>query len=173
MEYQALRTKDFDELWKEIWSNSTDDKSVEHNLEYYRAKEQFTILKEYILPQIAHRINITYNVPEWGFPKGKRNGGESNLECAIREFEEESGLEESDYIVLDRLYPLIENITGSNGVNYKHVYYIGLLNPDLNKTKIKINQNNIQAYEIGDIGMFSIDEFYKLIRDFLEIKKAT
>jgi ADP-ribose pyrophosphatase YjhB (NUDIX family) len=170
-EYINLQTKDFDEQWKMIWSNNEIPETVDHNSDYYRAKEQFGILKELILPQISHRINITYPVAEWGFPKGKRNGNESNIDCAKREFEEETGLNDSDYVVLDRLYPLIENVVGSNGVNYKHVYYIGLLDPDINKTEIKINQDNIQAYEIGDIGLFSTDESYKMIRDYNNERK--
>ena len=36
-----------------------------------------------------------------GFPKGRRNLGESDQDCAIREFEEESGFKSKDYVILN------------------------------------------------------------------------
>ena len=40
-----------------------------------------------------------WKTPEWGFPKGRRNMKETNLECSKREFMEETGLEESEFNV--------------------------------------------------------------------------
>ncbi len=37
-------------------------------------------------------INITYTDTEWGIPKGRRNNKESDLEVALREFEEETNV---------------------------------------------------------------------------------
>ena len=34
---------------------------------------------------------------EWGFPKGRRNFQESDIQCACREFEEETGLTDKDH----------------------------------------------------------------------------
>jgi len=44
----------------------------------------------------------------WGFPKGKKDEGESDLETATRELREETGLEVVRFISQD---PLIENYT--------------------------------------------------------------
>ena len=65
---------------------------------YQKAEEQFNFFKTYILPQISHKINISYNYPEWGFPKGRKNENETNLDCAKREFIEETGLSNDDFI---------------------------------------------------------------------------
>ena len=162
-EYENILTKEFDELWKEIFNNKT--------TEYNRAKEHFNLLRTYIIPQIKHRINIIYDYPEWGFPKGKRNNNESNIECAKREFEEETGLNESNYTLLDRLFPLIEMVKGSDGVNYKHVYYIGLLNNNFDKSTLKLPTINPNSdidfnYEIGDIQLYSIEKSLTIIRDY-------
>jgi hypothetical protein len=169
-EYNNILTNSFDELWEDIWQINA--YKLEFKSEYNRAKEQFMFFKTYILPQIQHKINVVYNVPEWGFPKGKRNNNETNLECAIREFEEETGLEKSDYIVLDRLYPLIEYIKGSNGIEYKHVYYIGLFNNNFDvKTINKKTRNIYQQFEIGDINIYNSEQINDIIRSYDVEKK--
>lgn len=156
-EYRDLKNKTFDELWIDINGNK--------NL-YDKAKEQFNILINYIIPQIEHKIIITYEYPEWGFPKGKRNNNETNIECAKREFYEETGLRENDYIILDRLYPLIENMRGSNDLYYKHVYYIALFNQNFDTSTIRLDNNYIQTIEIGGIGVYSLNETLKILRDY-------
>jgi 8-oxo-dGTP pyrophosphatase MutT (NUDIX family) len=163
-EYTKLTTNTFDELWEDIWGSNAF--KPEFIYDYLKAKEQFHFFKEYLLPQINYRINITYKVPEWGFPKGKRNNLESNFDCAKREFEEETGLNESNYELLDRLYPLVENIKGSNGINYKHVYYVALLKNTPKIPNIKIGNNSNQNFEIGDIGSFNIDHTLHILRDY-------
>jgi 8-oxo-dGTP pyrophosphatase MutT (NUDIX family) len=162
-EYDNLQTHDFDTLWNNIWNHTTSQKN--YGNEYDRAKEQFNLLKNYILPQISHKINVTYSVPEWGFPKGKRNNLESNIECAKREFEEETGLTSSDYELLDRLYPLYENIKGSNGINYRHIYYIAILNSSFNSANLIVN-NKGQFAEIGDIGLFNVKSVENIVRKY-------
>lgn len=165
IEYNNILNNSFDELWEDIWQINA--YKLEFRNEYNRAKEQFIFFKTYILPQIQHKINIVYNVPEWGFPKGKRNNNETNLECATREFEEESGLEKSDYVILDRLFPLIEYIKGSNGIEYKHVYYIGLFNNNFDTKTINKKAKNIhQQYEIGDIGIYNSEQINEIIRSY-------
>ena len=189
-EYTNLITKSFENLWYDIW------KKNEYTIEYYKAEEQFNILKNYILPQIEYKLNVVYLEPEWGFPKGKRNNNETNLECAKREFEEETGLTSDKYEILDRLYPLIENITGSNDINYKHIYYIAILKPDITyKTETlrhdktshftgtmnrgtafsqpsvyydqAINTNEINNnFEIGDIGLYNIENTLDILREY-------
>ena len=157
IEYNYLINKTFDELWTEINGNM--------NI-YDKAKEKFNILINYIIPQINNRINIVYNNPEWGFPKGKRNNNETNIECAKREFYEETGIRENNYIILDRLYPLIENMKGSNDLYYKHVYYIALFDLNFDMSSIKLDSNYNQTIEIGGIGIFSLNETLKILREY-------
>jgi 8-oxo-dGTP pyrophosphatase MutT (NUDIX family) len=163
-EYENILNLEFKDLWLDIWGPNAFENSS--NIDYDKTKEHFIFFKEYVLPQIMHRINIIYDNPEWGFPKGKRNELETNIECAQREFEEETGLMETDYLLLDRLYPLIENIKGSNGINYKYIYYIAILNTNFDINNLKINKNENQQMEIGDIGLFNIDQTTNIIRDY-------
>ena len=39
--------------------------------------------------------------PEWGFPKGRRNNKEKDINCAIREFYEETNFDNQDYQILN------------------------------------------------------------------------
>lgn len=162
-EYEKIVSSNFDDLWTDIWGKNGFKTNFLN--EYNHAKEQMRFLRNYILPQISHKINITFDHPEWGFPKGKRNNDETNLECAKREFEEETGLTEENYVLLDRLYPLVENIKGSNGINYKHVYYIALFNKNTDLNNIKIDKSK-PNYEIGDIGLYNINNSMELLRDY-------
>jgi 8-oxo-dGTP pyrophosphatase MutT (NUDIX family) len=87
---------------------------------------------------------------EWGFPKGRRNYRESDYKCAIREFKEETNLENKDFCMLTKIRPLEETITGTNGKKYKYVYYVGMINNSENELEID-KTNPDQVSEIGDI----------------------
>jgi 8-oxo-dGTP pyrophosphatase MutT (NUDIX family) len=57
--------------------------------DYAQSREKFNALDRVSLM----RNNISeYTEPEWGFPKGRRMRGESDLACAIREFDEETNI---------------------------------------------------------------------------------
>ena len=163
-EYNKFITNDFDILWKDILG----DNCFESNLlyDYLKAKEKYIFFKKYIFQQIQHKINIIYNDQEWEFPKGKKNNNESNIKCIKREFYEETGIDESKYEILDRLVPLIENIKGSNGINYKHIYYIALLKSNTQIETIKLNFNINHNFKIGDIGLYSINKISNKLRDY-------
>ncbi len=161
-EYIDLITKSYDKLWQNIWGKT--GTNFETNTDYIKGFEQFRLLRENIIPQISHKINIKYTEPEWGFAKGKRISLETNIECAKREFFEETGLSESDYDLLDRLYPMIETVVGSNGITYRHIYYIALLKSDIDTNSLKNNINS--NFEIGDIKSISIENSINILRDY-------
>jgi len=166
-EINKIKTVKFRSLWNEICNNelNTFDQIYEYNL----SKFKFDFVKKY-LNKIIDNIKIKYEDAEWGFPKGRRNDHESNLTCAIREFEEETGIQKNNIIILDRLFPLIEESKGSNNKNYKMLYYIGILID--NNTETKIDDTNInQYYEIGDIKFLTYLDALKSIRDYNIEKK--
>ena len=61
---------------------------------------------------------------EWGFAKGRRNIGESDIVCAQREFYEETGFPRSVALSIDEADVHEETFVGSNSMTYRHVYYI-------------------------------------------------
>lgn len=92
-------------------------------LHYESSKAKFARVKQ--SPHFAKlRQLVHYAEPEWGFPKGRKTPGEDNLQCALREFVEETDLRPEDLQLLDRVLPLAENYVGTDGHNYRHVYYL-------------------------------------------------
>lgn len=111
---------------------------------------------------IYSMINSNFEVPEWGFAKGRRNNRERDIDSAEREFQEETGFRKGEYNIIHQLDKIDEVFIGSNNINYKHTYFIA--HCPFNKTP-KVNQNNKhQAYEVGDIGWFTFEECYEMFR---------
>lgn len=167
-EINLISTKTFDELWCEIWNN---DINRINNIkrEYNYAKTQFEKLKmcedsELDLNFFINNVTPLYKFNEWGFPKGRRDRNESTLECAIREFSEETGIDKSKLKIINEIDPIEENLIGTNGIPYRHIYYIAEIHDDLIPN---ITNNN----EIGDIGYFNLNESNELIREYHKEKK--
>jgi 8-oxo-dGTP pyrophosphatase MutT (NUDIX family) len=115
--------------------------------------------------------DVVYNFkePEWGFPKGRRNLKEKNIECAKREFEEETNILIDDYNIIN-MTPLEETYLASNNLKYKHIYYISQIKNKNTLLSLDKN-NNEQNIEIGNISWFNFDEALLIIRDYNIEKK--
>lgn len=145
-----------------------------YSQEYCESKTKFNLLKNstnqdsYLnLKYYTQNISPLFDNPEWGFPKGRRNGKiEDNMTCACREFEEETGYSRTEYCILDKIIPIDEKMIGTNNVRYKHVYYLSLNNCDTNKTFKNYDKN-----EIGEIKWFTYEEANKNIRPYHTEKK--
>jgi 8-oxo-dGTP pyrophosphatase MutT (NUDIX family) len=133
--------------------NPSDDENSDIPLDLY-------FYTKYIKPR--------WDKPEWGFPKGRRDKRtEENLSCACREFEEETGYKNNEYDVLNKIEPIEEKMVGTNGVSYKHIYYLAINSCDRNT-----QQRAYDVYEIGDIKWFTYDEAMSHIRPYhIEKKK--
>ena len=96
--------------------------------------------------------------PEWGFPKGRRNFQENDLQCAIREFSEETGFPKNKISVIKNLIPLDEIFTGSNFKSYKHRYFLAY-------SKYK-EENKFQKSEVSKLKWMTLDDAIKAIRPY-------
>lgn len=122
----------FEDLWKDLWQVSSTCGS--YMKEYYDAHRKFHVLRAAgtlarLLREAATHdgVHPPFDEPEWGFPKGRRNLTETDVECALREFTEETGLQASSIDMVKELGQHEETFTGTNGVRYRHVYYIARL----------------------------------------------
>jgi 8-oxo-dGTP pyrophosphatase MutT (NUDIX family) len=101
---------------------------------------------------------------EWGFPKGRKKLKEADVDCAIREFCEETQLNNTDIEIDTAIAPFQEIFFGTNDILYKHVYYIAkIIN---NNAEISLDNNCIeQIREIRSLKWFSEKEVLEHIKN--------
>jgi 8-oxo-dGTP pyrophosphatase MutT (NUDIX family) len=158
-EQNYILSKTFNELWQCVWGESSIIKS--HKSDYESSEKKFIVIKDKLNELIADNKS-NWIEPEWGFPKGRRNPHESDINCAIREFQEETGLSRQDFTIIQNTYPITETFFGSNQVHYCHKYYIAICNKSI---EVEMNMNNLHmTREIGDIKWCSLDEAITKIR---------
>jgi 8-oxo-dGTP pyrophosphatase MutT (NUDIX family) len=152
---------DFDELWKSVWGELP---IRSHKHDYENSKEKYNIMMENkLLHCLLKETKSEFAEPEWGFPKGRRNPGEDDIICAMREFYEETGLTKNAYSLLKFMDPLEESFFGTNRIHYSHKYYLAICPED---QEVKLNENNHHMIrEIGNIGWFSLEEALDKIRN--------
>jgi|688.fasta_scaffold482716_1 hypothetical protein len=151
-EISMIKTLDFQLLWDELWQKTAYSKSF--TKEMNSSNKKFNHLKSI---NFFESVNTVYDTPEWGFPKGRRNKYEKNIDCAIREFTEETNFK--TFKIFDRINNLSETFNGTNNIEYKHIYWLaGTEKPDI--------EFDNDTYEVGNIGWFTIDEVLKLFRPY-------
>ena len=84
---------------------------------------------------------------------------------ATREFYEETRINKHDIQILENINPFEEIFFGTNGIMYKHVYYIAkLINEDL---EVKVDENCIeQIREIRAIKWYNSSEVISHIKSY-------
>ena len=175
-EINRITTTDFDTLWCKLWMlrGSESRRKETFRREYQTSKEKFSRIQkgyyvgdifvniEYILENLENKWTET----EWGFPKGRRNVRESDIDTANRELREETGIKMDDYFIYRNIKPFEEVFLGSNNVIYKHVYFLGRYTSD--KPILLDKTNRQQISEIGAIEWMNFNEIKKRIRYYNE-----
>ena len=98
-----------------------------------------------------------------GFPKGRRNHLELDIDCALREWEEETGYKRTSIDLIQNISPFEETFTGSNYKSYKHKYYIALF---LGDDKEDILEENYDKTEVGKLEWKTYEESKRVIRPY-------
>jgi 8-oxo-dGTP pyrophosphatase MutT (NUDIX family) len=173
VEKNRILNNTFNDLWKMMWGQTTN--SQYRNEEIVSCKK-FDLLNNGNLTNEDDnnsKINVAYFVnksvtswqeTEWEFPKGRKNLQENDLECAVREFEEETGLSKHNYKVLENVLPFEETFIGTNYKAYKHKYYLAFLTEDC-------NLSNFQSSEVSKIEWKTLDDCLNSIRPYNLEKK--
>ena len=164
-EIDKISQLNFDLLWDSLWKSTSKNKVFQK--EYKLSKELFEelIINEIMIDIL--KIKPKYNFPEWGFPKGRRNIFEKNIDCALREFEEETSISQDKINLLTKINCVNEEYVASNNISYKHIYYLGYVNSDNIDNKVL---EDFSTYEVGKIGWFTWEEATNLIRDYYQEK---
>lgn len=98
---------------------------------------------------------------EWGFPKGKKEKFETELDCALRELYEETGINR-EMITIDNEQKFIE-LRNEGEKEFIYEYYVGYLCEDFNIETVKK-----QEKEISKVGLFPINDCIKKIRHYFK-----
>jgi 8-oxo-dGTP pyrophosphatase MutT (NUDIX family) len=160
-EHHRILMMNFEDLWHSVWGSG----SVTHKTDYENSKLRYIELAGEDgrgIHRIIEANPSAWDEPEWGFPKGRRNPRESDIRCALREFEEETNISRSQIQIIANVQPLTETFLGSNHVHYCHKYYLGLCSPT---TVAELNIHNPHMFrEIGAICWLPLDEALQKIR---------
>ena len=196
-EKDKVMNLDFVSLWNYLWGNMKENeinkdhatKISNFDNEKKHAENKLKTLKEgvylendtYNLKQLIEMSDTNWSDPEWEFPKGRKNIGENDIECAFREFVEETGYTYNDLVLLRNLVPFEEIFIGSNYESYKNKYFVCsfvsnnmesntgiVLSPD---ETANISINMFDKYEISEVKWFSYSECLKHIRIYNHEKK--
>jgi 8-oxo-dGTP pyrophosphatase MutT (NUDIX family) len=163
-EKHNLLTKTFDEIWGELWVNH-DSKCFKN--EYELAYKKF---KKLNIKELIQKSPYSFEYTELGFPKGRRNMKETNIACAEREFFEETGYDKSCYDFIKNYPTIHEEFRGTNGIKYRHIYYLVKMKDGIPPPKIDY-KNKIQTGEVQNIGWLTYDECISVIRPYDVAKK--
>jgi len=179
-ERSLLMQSSFNDLWNHVWYQAF---LPRHTQEYYEARNKFeTLVKGFTTSAATERfVNLErlirttrseFNEPEWGFPKGRRRLREEDLDCAVREFCEETGFRKDDLRICKEIKEFSEVFYGTNAILYSHVYFCAEMVGD-SSAAIVVDPTNInQAREVRQILWFPADQVMKRIRDHNRERKA-
>jgi 8-oxo-dGTP pyrophosphatase MutT (NUDIX family) len=169
-ERELLLVDYFDDLWNKVWYQPFIPKQTQEFLDakdrFIKLRKGFYIQNEFItMYKLLRTVETKYTEPEWGFPKGRRRLKEKDVDCAIREFCEETGFQPNELNVFEN-YPSYEEIFyGTNDIQYRHVYYIATLTTDPFRRIIIDPNNPHQAREVRQVAWFSAEDVLKKIRE--------
>jgi len=170
VERQKLLTMDFEEIWHQLWGSDTEC-SQRYAHDRVISKQKLAELRggiegsdgtKYTLADLLRQEPVIYDTPEWGFPKGRRDPYETDLQCAFRELEEETSITEDELWKATNVSPFIEQFYGSNNIHYRHTYYLAQY---IGKRDITFDAlNEEMAREIGNLSWKSLDDALLILR---------
>ena len=169
-EKQRLLNEPFDELWKNMWGETS---ISQYKNEEISSRKKMDLIKLGViinnkiitLEDIIKQSTTEWSETEWEFPKGRRNYKEKDIDCALREFEEETGIDSSKLTIVENLLPFEEIFIGTNHKSYKHKYFLAFMNSQDDYL------NNYQITEVSKLEWKSFDKCLEAIRPYNLEKK--
>jgi ADP-ribose pyrophosphatase YjhB (NUDIX family) len=118
---------------------------------------------ESLLKLVDNSITVLTHAP-WEFPKGRKNYNmESDIECAVREFEEETNIKKSKYILLPDLVRNQSYI--SNNTQYINKYFVAFIKDESYNPCMDLHCNSMVC-EVKNIDFMPITEIKLLKGNF-------
>jgi len=169
-ERERLLNDDFEDIWHDLWGSDM-EMSQRYAHDRITSKQKLSEVRSgvelangvtYTLADLLRQEPNYYETPEWGFPKGRRDPYETDIQCAFRELEEETGIHEDELWKTTNVSPFIEQFYGSNDIHYRHSYYLAQY---IGSRSISFDVlNSEMTREVGDISWKGLDEALVLLR---------
>lgn len=148
--------------WNQLWEIAgTTRRNKDHSEQAFKLIDISTIIDQ---------TSCNYIDADYIIPKGRLKCNESIVDCAVREFSEESGYNTFDVHVLLHIPPFEEEFIGVNGNKYKNVYFTAELKSSAN-IRIPLHEIREQVKEVKNLGWFTMEESMGIIRDCHFLKK--
>lgn len=163
-EKKRIIEQNFKTLWNNLWQTTHSSGSSLYKSEEELSRSKFNKIKggERLQLIIQRSDNCEkWDVPEWGFPKGRRNYLEGEYECALRETIEETGVEKDVMIGIKNIVPFEEVFIGSNYKFYKHKYFLMYINEHWS-----IDMNKYDTAEVSNMEWKSFNDCISSIRSY-------
>jgi len=179
IEKKQIINEPFNKLWAMMWGNTSSENQ-------FRSEESISVKKfelitngvyinnvKYTLRDLVEKSDTAWTETEWEFPKGRRNPQERDLDCGLREFEEETGYSQDSIAIVENILPFEEIFIGSNHKSYKHKYFLAYMSEYKNQEKDDmVNLQKYQKSEVSKLEWKTFEECLKSIRPYnLEKKK--
>lgn len=153
-EIELIQNKDFNYLWTNLWMKNAHKKKYLEELN--QSKLKFENLKN---NGFFDTIETIYESTEWEIPKGRKITSEKNLNCAIREFKEETSFDTTSYQLINSVDPIHDVFIGTNGKEYRHIFYTSLFTSDIEDITYHNN-------EIDMVKWYKWSELNELFRSY-------
>lgn len=173
--------------WKELYKQKAASNFVPYNMNsmskldfYIKKKNKFetTFISDNGKRLRSLIMDTKNNELIWEIPKGRKNKKETVLDCAIREFKEETNMDIDSYNIMFNINPIVESHVSAN-VNYFNSYYIAYTTKNIDPTVTFRGSDQIS--EIGSIRWVNLSEvkfidysgrLYKLVQRIFHIFKS-
>ena len=140
--------------------NIVEERSASDKFNQIQRGIQISDSENYNLTSLINNSNSTWKMPEWGFPKGRRNYQENDLASGLREFSEETGYDKDLVCIIKNILPFEESFVGSNFKSYKHIYFLGYMENNLTPEQC------FQKSEVSKMSWFTLEECLQMIRTY-------
>jgi 8-oxo-dGTP pyrophosphatase MutT (NUDIX family) len=146
-EKSIIGSMDFVKMWQRVWN----DKARSGSFHSSRSKFENNWGRDG-----GRRLKDMLNRSGWGklvweVPKGRRLPEEAGVECAVREFREETGVDKSQYLLYPQVTRTIQHVSGDT--RYISTYYLAMCDKVLPRIDYSRGQD-----EVADITWMSIED---------------
>jgi len=175
-ERRMIKEVSWDVLYDDIMNEKSDSKPRSNNSYFFKEKERAKRLYDEIdLEEFLNDKNYSEEIqePTWEFPKGRRFVHETDQDCALREFEEETSIPVLDTTIImtkERPMWIKENFCGMNKRMYHNKYILSLIDPNSRGPYIDPT-NSGQISEVNDTRWFTYEDARDIIHSFHPEKK--